>query len=96
MTTTTELATIDPVIIFEDFLYIFFKSEVSILVILMDWNKSYLTSGDGSSKISANITAPSDLYLAEANHALVHGQLHIFGGYADGRKVTSFVQTNQS
>ncbi|CBY11692.1 unnamed protein product [Oikopleura dioica] len=73
-TTTTELTPIDP-------------SEVSILVILNDLSASYLTSGDGSSKVAAKISAPSNDYTANAKHALVNGQVHIFGGTTDNRKI---------
>ncbi|CBY11695.1 unnamed protein product [Oikopleura dioica] len=73
-TTTTELTPIDP-------------SEVSILVILLNLSASYLTSGDGSSKVAATISAPSNDYTAYAKHALVNGQLHIFGGNTDKRKI---------
>ncbi|CBY31067.1 unnamed protein product [Oikopleura dioica] len=77
-TTTTELTPIDP-------------SEVSILVILMDLSASYLTSGDGSSKITAKISAPSNDYTRNAKHALVNGQLHIFGGSTDNRKIAKLI-----
>jgi len=73
-TTTTELTPIDP-------------SEVSILVILYDLSASYLTSGDGSTKVAAKISAPSNDYTKYAKHALVNGEVHIFGGYSDKRKV---------
>jgi len=73
-TTTTEMTPIDP-------------SEVSILVILNDLSASYLTSGDGRSKVAAKITAPSNSYTNSAKHALVNGQVHIFGGDTDNRKI---------
>ncbi|CBY31065.1 unnamed protein product [Oikopleura dioica] len=73
-TTTTELTPIDP-------------SEVSILVILKDLSASYLTSGDGWSKVTAKVSAPSNDYTEYAKHALVKGELHIFGGYTDRRKI---------
>ncbi|CBY31060.1 unnamed protein product [Oikopleura dioica] len=73
-TTTTELTPIDP-------------SEVSILVILSDLSASYLTSGDGSSKVAAKISAPSNGYTRYAKHALVNGQVHIFGGNTDKKKI---------
>ncbi|CBY31062.1 unnamed protein product [Oikopleura dioica] len=63
------------------------QSEVSILVILWDLSASYLTSGDGSSKVAAKISAPSNDFTENAKHALVNGQLHIFGGYTDERKI---------
>ncbi|CBY32661.1 unnamed protein product [Oikopleura dioica] len=73
-TATTELTPIDP-------------SEVSILVILWDLSASYLTSGDGSSKVAAKISAPRNDYTTVAKHALVNGQVHIFGGSTDNRKI---------
>ncbi|CBY11691.1 unnamed protein product [Oikopleura dioica] len=73
-TTTTELTPIDP-------------SEVSILVILLDLSASYLTSGDGSSKVTAKISAPRNDYTSGAKHALVNGEVHIFGGDTDNRKI---------
>jgi hypothetical protein len=45
---------------------------------------SYLQSGDGSSQISATINAPENNYAYYSAHALVKGELHIFGGYYDG------------
>ena len=62
----------------------------------MDLSASYLTSGDGSSKVAAKLAAPSNDYTQFAKHAVVKGQLHIFGGNTDKRKVTSCVKTNQS
>ena len=61
-----------------------------ILVIPHLIDESYLQSGDGSSQIYPTINAPEneDNYYAEAAaHALVNGELHIFGGYTDGYKV---------
>ena len=44
-----------------------------------------MISGDGSSKISANIrtTAENTGYEINSKFALVNGKLHIFGGSAD-------------
>jgi hypothetical protein len=60
---------------------------VSILVISNPIDGSYLQSGDGSSQTSATINAPENNYANAAAHALVKGELHIFGGYSDGFKV---------
>jgi hypothetical protein len=46
-----------------------------------------LQSGDGISQISATINAPENEYAQNAAHALVKGELHIFGGGSDGYKV---------
>merc|ERR1712127_1176015 len=61
--------------------------DVLILVIPDYIDKSYLQSGDGSSQISATINAPDNYYTHYAAHALVNGELHIFGGYSDGFKI---------
>ena len=58
-----------------------------ILVIPDPIDESYLQSGDGSSQISATINAPVNEYARQAAHALVNGELHIFGGNSDGYKV---------
>ena len=59
-----------------------------ILVIPHSVDKSYLQSGDGSSQISATINAPKNNYATYAAHALVKGELHIFGGtFNDAYKV---------
>jgi hypothetical protein len=60
---------------------------VFILVIPYLIDESYLQSGDGTSQISATINAPINNYAHEAAHALVKGELHIFGGYTDGYRV---------
>jgi hypothetical protein len=46
-----------------------------------------LQSGDGISQTSATINAPQNDYALAAAHALVKGELHIFGGYFGGYKV---------
>ena len=69
-----------------------------ILVIPDLIDGSYLQSGDGSSQISATINAPGNYYATETTHALVKGELHIFGGNNwgfSGYKVT-FCLTNQN
>jgi hypothetical protein len=43
-----------------------------------------LQSGDGTSPISATINAPQNDYASYSAHALVSGELHIFGGDSDG------------
>ena len=61
-----------------------------ILVIPLWIDGSYLQSGDGTSQISATINAPKNEYADYAAHALVNGQLHIFGGWNAGFKVLFF------
>jgi hypothetical protein len=55
-----------------------------------------LQSGDGSSQISATINAPENdyRYAEYAAHALVNGELHVFGGYSGNFKVL-FCLTDQ-
>jgi hypothetical protein len=53
-----------------------------------------LKIGDGSSRISATINAPENNYAWYAAHALVKGELHIFGGNTDSYKVL-FCLTNK-
>jgi hypothetical protein len=60
---------------------------VFILVIPYFVDKSYLQSGDGTSQINATINAPRNYYATKAAHALVKGELHIFGGVIDAYKV---------
>jgi hypothetical protein len=60
---------------------------VFILVIPDPISGSYLQSGDGTSQISVTINAPDNKYAKDAAHALVHGELHIFGGLSDKYKV---------
>ena len=64
-----------------------FKSDVTILVIPQYVDESFLQNGDGASQISTTINAPENRYAYEAAHALINGELHIFGGYYDGYKV---------
>ena len=66
-----------------------------ILVIPKWIDKSYLQRGDGSSQISATINAPENDYALYAAHALVKGELHIFGGMKGGYKVL-FCLKNQN
>jgi hypothetical protein len=54
-----------------------------------------LQTGDGTSQISAKIKAPEQNYAYYAAHALVYGELHVFGGTVDGYKVL-FCFTNQN
>ena len=58
-------------------------------------DESYLQIGDGTSRISATINAPENDYTMDAAHALLNGELHIFGGYSDTYKVL-FCVTNQN
>jgi len=60
---------------------------VSILVIPASIDGSNLQSGDGISQTSPTINAPANEYSDAAAHALVNGELHIFGGWSDGFKV---------
>ena len=57
-------------------------------MILSDLNKSYITNGDGSSKKSVQISAPSNAYAYYALSAVVQGKLHLFGGETDRKKVS--------
>merc|ERR1712127_758454 len=61
--------------------------DVFILVIPNLIDESYLQSGDGSSQIYPTINAPDNYYTQNAAHALMNGELHIFGGYSDGYKI---------
>jgi hypothetical protein len=60
---------------------------VFILVIPYLIDESYLQSGDGTSQISATINAPENNYAHDSAHALVKGELHVFGGRSDNYKV---------
>jgi hypothetical protein len=68
---------------------------VFILVIPLLIDGSYLQRGDGTSQISATINAPQNNYAYYSAHALVKGELHIFGGYYGGYKVL-FCLTNKN
>ena len=57
-------------------------------MILRDLNKSYITNGDGSSKKSVQIGAPSNIYAKYAKSAVVQGNLHLFGGTLDKKRVS--------
>ncbi|CAG5078620.1 Oidioi.mRNA.OKI2018_I69.PAR.g9036.t1.cds [Oikopleura dioica] len=48
---------------------------------------AFSISFDGLTKTGAKITAPSDDYIKYAPHALVKGELYIFGGATDFQKV---------
>ena len=50
---------------------------------------SYLMKKDGSRQISARINAATNDYAKYAKYALVKGQLFIFGGDSDKKKVKS-------
>ena len=60
-------------------------------MILSDLSKSYITNGDGSSKKSVQISAPSYDYAYDVQSAVVQGKLHLFGG--KNRKKVSFIST---
>ena len=55
---------------------------------------SYLASGDGSSQIEAKINAPSDDYTEYARHAILYGNIYIFGGSSDPHKVRFLIKKN--
>lgn len=63
--------------------------EVFILVITDRLSYSYLASGDGSSQIEAKINAPSDDYTEYARHAILYGNIYIFGGSSDPHKIAT-------
>ena len=42
---------------------------------------------DGSIQTATKITAPTNDYLKYSPHALLRGEMYIFGGIHDGRKV---------
>ena len=75
-------------------MFLFFEIDLAILVIVSDLKSSYLTNGDGSSKIAAKISAPSNDYTSEAKHAMINGRIHIFGGKNNKRKVTLYKKTS--
>jgi hypothetical protein len=60
---------------------------LSILVLPLSIDGSYLQRGDGTSQITTTINAPEIEYAKNAAHALVKGKLHIFGGNSDDFKV---------
>ena len=49
--------------------------------------KSYITSGDGVTKSSPAISAPSVNYAKFSRFAVVKGETYIFGGTPDEKKV---------
>ena len=61
-------------------------------MILSPLSESYITNGDGSSKKSVQLSAPSNNYAEWAQSAVVQGKLHLFGGLTDRKKV-SFIFT---
>jgi len=73
-TTTTEMTPIDP-------------SNDTILVIPRYPKNSYLASGDGSWQVPTTINAPQSDFSLDAKFALVNGELHIFGGYDEHKKI---------
>jgi hypothetical protein len=62
-------------------------SDVFILVMPNPIAESYLRSGDGTSQTQATINAPANDYLKNAAHALINGELHVFGGSSDSYKI---------
>ena len=58
-----------------------------------DLKTSFLINGDGSSIIPAKISATTNDFTASAKFAIINGQVHIFGGKTDKKKVN--LQTNQ-
>jgi len=73
----------------------------SILVVLWDLSASYLQSLDGTTKSAvAQLSAPSNGYTSVAKHALVNGEIHIFGGAEDLYRISkldgcSFTELSQ-
>ncbi|CBY14985.1 unnamed protein product [Oikopleura dioica] len=59
---------------------------VNFLVIPEYYDSSYLIKKDGSIS-AATISAPTDRFTKNVKHALVKGQLFIFGGSSDSKKV---------
>ena len=53
--------------------------------------EAFSFSFDGSTKTAATITAPTDFYVADSPHALIKGELYIFGGETDRQKVMTFL-----
>ena len=54
-----------------------------------DFGDSYVFSGNGLTKNSANIEAAGLDYTEDSAFAVVKGQMYIFGGLTDSYKVTS-------
>ena len=59
---------------------------VNFLVIPREYESSYLIKKDGSTS-AATISAPTYAFTKNVKHALVKGQLYIFGGDSDSKKV---------
>jgi len=59
---------------------------VNFLVIPDYYDSSYLIKEDGSTS-AATISAPTHDFTDDVKHALVKGQLYIFGGSSDNKKV---------
>ena len=56
-------------------------------MILSDISNSYITNGDGSEISAVQISAPSNDFTTRAKHALINGEVFIFGGTTNKRKV---------
>ena len=54
-------------------------------------DEAFSISFDGSTKGQKTITAKSDGYVRAAPHTFVKGELFIFGGFSDSRKVIAFL-----
>ena len=62
------------------------RLSVNFLVIPEYYESSYLIKKDGSTN-AATISAPTHDFTKFVKHALVKGQLFIFGGSSDSKKV---------
>ena len=64
------------------------------MVIVGDLSKSYISNGDGSSKKTVQLSAPSNDYAHLARSAVVQGKLHLFGGDTDNKRVSLIFTKN--
>ena len=62
------------------------SENLNILVIPQIFDSSYLFKKDASTR-AAKISAPSGRFTQNVKHALVNGQLHIFGGFHEFKRV---------
>ena len=70
---------------------------IEILVIPNHMDSSYLIKKDGSTRIPAKIKGgTNDQFSSGVTHALVEGQLFIFGGWTDEKMVKSrFIRSRE-
>jgi len=90
-TTTTVRATTSTFLETSTTVRIVEPSEFHILVIPKSPWDSFITSGDGSYEVRANITVPGDEFLVDTKSALIKGHLHVFGGRSDSKKIAVLV-----